>query len=152
MNTSVKFSTRDGTVLLCRRVQGGSRAHEADIVRQREVVDAFLAASRRGDFDALLAVLDPDVILRADRAATGRDAPLEVRGAPAVAKSALAFSGRARFSQTALVSGAVGIVVAPKGRLFLVLALTVARGKVVEIDVIGDADRLRLLDLAVLSG
>jgi hypothetical protein len=77
------------------------------------VVDAFLAASRDGDFDALLAVLDPDVVVRADLAALPVGASREVRGAPAVAKRTLAFSGRAQFAQAALVNGAVGIVVAP---------------------------------------
>lgn len=132
-----------------RRVRGGATVPDADLTRQRAVVDAFLAASRGGDFDALLAVLDPDVVLRADGAAAPAGAPREVRGAPAVAKLALAFSGRAPFAQLALVNGAVGIVVAPRGRLLVVLGLTVTRGKIVEIDVVTDPARLRRLDLAV---
>jgi hypothetical protein len=104
-----------------------------------------------GDFAALLAVLDPDVVLRADRAAVPAGASREVRGAPAVAKQALAFSGRARFAQPALVNGAAGVVVVPRGRLLVALGLTVTRGKIVEIDVVADPARLRQLDLAVLD-
>ncbi|MGH3776868.1 MAG: hypothetical protein ACRDRR_14270 [Pseudonocardiaceae bacterium] len=108
-------------------------------------------ASRGGDFDALLAVLDPDVVLRADRAAAPSGALREVRGAAAVAERALTFSGRARFAQPALVNGAVGVVVAPRGRLFVVLGFTITRGKIVEVDVVADPERLRQLDLAVLD-
>ncbi len=135
-----------------RRVQGAATVPHADLTRQREVVDAFLAASRGGDFDALLAVLDPDVVLRADRAAGPAGASREVRGASAVAKLALAYSGRARFARSALVNGAVGVVVAPRGRLFMVLVFTFARGKIVGIDVVADPVRLRQLDLAVVNG
>jgi RNA polymerase sigma-70 factor (ECF subfamily) len=134
-----------------RRVRRGAADADADRNRQREVVDAFLAAARDGDFDALIAVLDPDVVLRADGAAARAGALTEVRGASTVAKGALAYSERARFAQTALVNGAVGIVVAPRGRLFTALAFTVRRGKIVEIDVIADPARLRQLDLAVLD-
>jgi RNA polymerase sigma factor (sigma-70 family) len=134
-----------------RRVRGGAAVSDAGLTRHRHVVDAFLAASRNGDFDALLAVLDPDIVLRADRVAVPTGVPTEVRGAPAVAKNALAFSGRARFAQLALVNGAVGIVVAPRGRLFTVLGFTISAGKIVEIDVIADPGRLRQLDLAVLD-
>src|SRR5262245_29280729 len=104
-----------------RRVRGSPMVPAADLSRQREIVEAFLAASRGGDFEALLAVLDPDVVARADRAAVPSGALTEVRGAPAVAKSALTFSARARFAQVALVNGTVGIIVAPRGRLFIVL-------------------------------
>ncbi len=134
-----------------RRVQGGATVPDADLTRQREIVDAYLAASRGGDFDALLAVLDPDVVLRADSAAVPPGAPREVRGAAAVAERALTSSGRARFAQSALVNGAVGVVVAPRGRLLLVLGYTITRGKIVEIDVVADPERLRHLDLAVLN-
>jgi RNA polymerase sigma factor (sigma-70 family) len=134
-----------------RRVRGAALVPDADLDRQREVVDAFLASSRRGDFDALVAVLDPDVVLRADRTAAQADVAREVRGAAAVAKGALTFSGRARFAQPALVNGAVGVVAAPPGRLFVVLGLTVTDGKIVAIDVIADPARLRQLDLAVLD-
>ena len=134
-----------------RRVQGAAAVPDADLARQREIVDAFMAASRRGDFDALLAVLDPDVVLRTDPEAGPAGAPREVRGAPAVAKRALACRERAWIAQAALVNGAVGIVVAPRGRLLHVLALRVSRGKIVEIDVVTDPARLRQVDLAVLN-
>ena len=133
-----------------RRVQGTDVADApADRARQRAVVDAFLAASRSGDFDALLALLDPDVVLRADEAAvrTGGLAA-EVRGAAAVAGT---LSGRARFAQAALVNGAVGAVWAPGGKPRVVFGFTIARGKIVKIDVVADAERLRELDLAVLG-
>jgi len=136
-----------------RRVHGHDpdAVPDADLHRQREVVDAFLAAARHGDFEALLAVLDPDVVIRADANAAPTGTARELRGAAVVAKGALAFSGRARFSQPALVNDAVGIVVAPRGRLFVVLGLTVRHGRVTMIDVIADPERLRQLDLAVLD-
>jgi RNA polymerase sigma-70 factor (ECF subfamily) len=135
-----------------RRVQGKATVPNADLTRQREVVDAFLAAARGGDFDALLAVLDPDVVHRADRAAAPPGGS-EVRGAPAVANGALTYSRRARFAQPtlALVNGAVGVVVAPRGRLSRVVTFKIRRGKIVEIDVLADPARLRQLDLAVLN-
>ncbi len=129
-----------------RRVQG-ARVPDADPTRQREVVDAFLAASRGGDFDALVAVLDPDVVLRADRAAVDAGASQEVRGAAAVAET---FSGRARAAQPALVNGAVGLVWAPGGRPRVVFDFRITRGKIVEIDILADPERLRHLDLTVL--
>jgi len=131
-----------------RRVRGAATVKDADITYQREVVDAFLAASRAGNFDALLAVLDPDVVFRHDRTAVPAGASREVRGALAVARQ---FSGRAQGARPALVNGAVGVVVARHGRLFLVLNLTVTRGKIVEINVVSDPARLRQLDLAVLD-
>jgi RNA polymerase sigma-70 factor, ECF subfamily len=134
-----------------RRVKGVAPVPDADLTRQRRVVDAFLAASRGGDFDALAALLDPDVVLRADREAGPTRKPTVIRGAHAVAKGALAASERARFSQPALVNGAVGLVMAPRGRLFLVLGFTITAGKITEIDVIADPARLRHLDLAVVD-
>ncbi|WP_308201473.1 sigma factor-like helix-turn-helix DNA-binding protein [Sphaerisporangium perillae] len=134
-----------------RRVRGGASVPDADLTRQRRVVEAFLAASRGGDFDALVAVLDPDVVLRADRAAGPTPAPIVLRGVHAVAKGASAASERVRFSQPALVNGAVGLVMAPRGKLFLVLGFTITDDKITEIDIIADPDRLRRLDLAVLD-
>ena len=131
-----------------RRVQGAATAPDADLTRQREVVDAFLAASRGGDFHALLAVLDPDVVLRADSAAVHMGASREVRGAPAVANQ---FSGRARVAQPALVNGAVGLVWAPSGQPRVVFDFTITRGEIVAIDLLADPARLRQLDLAVLN-
>ena len=131
-----------------RRVQGAATVPDADLSRQRAVVDAFLAASRGGDFDALLAVLDPDVVLRADPAAVRTGAPSEVRGARAVANT---FSGRARAAQPALVDGAAGLVWAPGGRPRIVFGFTITRGKIVEINLLADPTRLRQLALAVLK-
>ena len=124
-----------------RRVQGADAVRDPDVTRQREIVDAFLAAARGGDFDALLAVLDPDIVLRTE----GR----EIRGAETVAKQAA--RGGARAAQPALVNGAVGVVVAPQGRLLMVLRFTIARGRIVEIDAVSEPERLSQLDLAVLK-
>jgi len=134
-----------------RRVKGSAPVPDADLTRQRRVVDAFLAAARGGDFDALVALLDPDVVLRADRAAGPTPAPIVLHGVRSVAEGALLASERARFTQPALVNGTVGLVMAPRGRLFLVLGFTITEGRISEIDVIADADRLRRLDLAVLD-
>ena len=131
-----------------RRVQGASTVPDADRTRQRELVDAFLAASRGGDFDALLAVLDPNVVLRADRAAVEADAAREVRGAAAVAET---FSGRARAARPALVNGAAGLVWAPGGRPRVVFDFTIARGKIVQIDLVADPERLSQLDLVLVD-
>ncbi len=132
-----------------RRVQGSAVAVDADLTSQRKVVDAFLAASRSGDFDALLAVLDPDVVLRSDRAAVPPGAPTEVRGAAALANRAV--KGGARAAQPALVNGAVGVVVAPRGQLLMVLRFTITNGKIVAIDAVAEPERLRQLDLALLN-
>jgi RNA polymerase sigma-70 factor (ECF subfamily) len=132
-----------------RRVQGAA-VPDADLSRQRAVVDAFVAAAREGDFDALLELLDPDVVLRADRAVPP-DGPTVFRGARAVGAQALTFRRLARFGRPALVNGAAGIVVTPEGQPFSVLGFTVTGGKIVEIDVVADPERLRRLDLTVLA-
>jgi RNA polymerase sigma factor (sigma-70 family) len=132
-----------------RRVQGSPSVPDADLTRQRELVSAFMAASRDGDFDALLAVLDPDVVLRADRATVPAGRPTLLRGAETVARGALA--GRSRFAQAALVNGAVGIVVAPSGQLTIALTFSFGRGKITEIEVIADPERLGELDVAILD-
>jgi RNA polymerase sigma-70 factor (ECF subfamily) len=134
-----------------RRVQAAT-VPDTDLARQRKVVEAFLAASRNGDFDALITVLAPDVAVRADAGAAPAGAAREAHGASAVAEHALAFSQRARYATPALVNGAVGIVVAAHGRLFTVLAFTIRNGKIVTIDVIADPTRLRQLDLTALDG
>jgi RNA polymerase sigma factor (sigma-70 family) len=134
-----------------RRVQGVEAVPDADLARQRQVVDAFLAASRSGDFDALLAVLDPEVVVRADRAAAHADTPEEVRGATAVAKQALSYARLARFAQPALVNRAAGIIVAPNGHLFAVMVFRFKHEKIVAIDMLADRTRLSQLDLAVLD-
>jgi RNA polymerase sigma factor (sigma-70 family) len=115
-----------------RRVRGGAAPPDADPTRQREVVDAFLTASREGDFGALLAVL-------------------EARGARAVAEQTLTFSRLSPFVRPALVNGAAGVVVTPRGRPFAIMGFTVRRGKIVEIDVLADPERLSRLDLAILD-
>lgn len=131
-----------------RRVRGAATVSDTDLTHQREVVDAFLAASRAGDFEALLAVLDPNVVFRFDRTAVPESASNEVHGAAAVAKQ---FVGRARLAKPALVNGVVGIIVAPRGKLFMVLGLTITGGKIVAIDVVADPERLRQIDLAILD-
>jgi RNA polymerase sigma factor (sigma-70 family) len=131
-----------------RRVRGAARVQDANLTDQRAVVDAFLTASRAGNFDALLAVLDPDVVFRHDRTAVPLGASQEVNGALAVAKQ---FAGRAQGARPLLVNGSVGVVVAPRGRLMLVLDLRITQGKIAEINVISDPARLPKLDLAVLG-
>jgi RNA polymerase sigma factor (sigma-70 family) len=122
-----------------RRVQGAPAAPGADPGRQRAVVDAFLAASRDGDFDALVALLDPDVVLRADPAAVRTGAEAEVRGARAVAGT---FSGRARFARPALVDGAAGAVWAPGGRPRVAFRFTITGGRITGIDLVADPEQL----------
>src|SRR5438477_5474294 len=131
-----------------RRVQGATTDSNIDLTPQREVVEAFLAASRGGDFDALLAVLDPDVVLRADHAAVHMGTSEEVRGAPDVAGQ---FSGRARAAQLALVNGAIGLVWASGGHPRVVFDFTIRGGKIVAIDMLADPERLLELDLTVLN-
>jgi RNA polymerase sigma factor (sigma-70 family) len=137
-----------------RRVRGAAPLPDADLARQRAVVDAFFAAARDGDFAALLALLDPDVVVRADGGPVPVGASRVVRGAAAVAEQAIAadgFSRLARLVRPALVNGAAGAVFAPGGRLHAVVGFTVSGGKIVEIDVLADPARLRALDLAVLD-
>ena len=134
-----------------RRVRGPAPVSRIRLARQREVAEAFLAASRGGDLGALLAVLDPEVVLHADAASVPSGVPMTIRGAAAVARAARAASGRSRYSGVALVNGTPGIVMAPRGRLVLVLALTIGDGKISRIEVIADPARLEELDLAVLD-
>ena len=132
-----------------RRVRGKTPDPATDLVNQRRLVDAFLTAARDGDFDSLLAALDSDVVLRVDAAAAGT--ATTIRGARAVAANARSFSANARFAEPALVDGAVGIVVAPEGRLALVLRFGVVGDKIAEIDIEADPDRLRGVSLAMLD-
>jgi RNA polymerase sigma-70 factor, ECF subfamily len=127
-----------------RRVRGAT-APDPDLSRQREVVDAFLAALRGGDFEGLLAILDPDLVVRTDLTPSG--ALAEVRGAAVWAKQAVAFGHMARVVRTALVNGGIGLVMATRGRLSRALTFKIANGKITEIEVIGDSARLG--DLAV---
>jgi RNA polymerase sigma-70 factor (ECF subfamily) len=130
-----------------RRVQGAPPSPDTDLTRQREVVDAFLAAAHDGDFEALLAVLDPDVVLRADGGLVRPGLSREVRGARAVAEGALAFSRLIPFARPALVNGAAGVVTFRRGQPFSVMGFTVRGGKIVEIDILADPARLGQLDL-----
>src|SRR5918992_317998 len=129
-----------------RRVRGGG-APDPDLIRQREVVEAFIAALRAGDFEGLLAVLDPDLVVRADVTGT----LTEIRGAAVWAKGAVAYGHLAELTQPALVDGAIGVVVAPRGRLVRALRFTIANGKITEIEVIGDPARLGELDVSIVD-
>jgi RNA polymerase sigma factor (sigma-70 family) len=128
-----------------RRVRGTTAVPDPDLARQRQVVDAFLAASREGDFDALLAVLDDDVVLRAEYGPAG--ASRLIRGARAVAGGALSFSRFAPFARPALVNGAAGVVTVREGQPLSVMGFTVVHGKIAEIDVLADPERLRQMEL-----
>lgn len=135
-------------------VRGGGSAFlivAADRACQRAVVDAFLAAARTGDFAALLAVLDPDVVLRADRVATGTGRPGEMRGATVMTEHALAFAWRARFAQPMLVNGVVGTVAAPHGWSMTVMRFMVTHGKIAVIDILADPVPLRRVNVAPLD-
>jgi RNA polymerase sigma factor (sigma-70 family) len=132
-----------------RRVRGQTPDPATDLVRQRQLVDAFLTAARDGDFGSLLAALDTDVVLRVDATAAG--SATTIRGAQAVAANARAFSANARAAELARVDGAVGIVVAPGGRLALVLRFGVVGDKITAIDIEADPNRLQRLELAVLD-
>jgi RNA polymerase sigma factor (sigma-70 family) len=132
-----------------RRVKGGTTT-DADLPRRRKVVEAFLAASRGGDFEALLALLDPDVVLHADRFAGPSPAPIVLRGVESVRRGAILASERARASELALVDGAPGLLMVREGRLAVVLAFRVDDDRITGIDVIADPDRLAALELAVL--
>jgi RNA polymerase sigma-70 factor (ECF subfamily) len=148
VNRSVE-ATRQLASRARRRVRGGGSDPAPDLVRQREVVGAFLAALRAGDFEGLLAVLDPDLVVRTDIAQPG--APAEVRGAAVWAKGAVAYGHMARAVQPALVNGAVGLVMAPRGRLSRALTFTIANGRIKEINVIGDAARLSALAFTIFE-
>jgi RNA polymerase sigma factor (sigma-70 family) len=137
-----------------RRVQGAAPVPDADLARQRAVVDAFFAAARGGDFAALLGLLDPDVMVRADAGAVPLGAPRVVRGAAAVAEQVLAAGGFGRFGQSArpvLVNGAAGVVLVARGRPVAVVGFTVRGGRIIAIDILADPARLRRVDLAALD-
>jgi RNA polymerase sigma-70 factor (ECF subfamily) len=132
-----------------RRRVHGLPAPDPDLARQRQVVDAFFAASRDGDLDALAAVLDPGVELRVDGGVLREKASLTLRGAQAVAAYSATYSKLSPFVRPALVNGAAGAVVAPAGRVFSVMAFTVTNGKITRIDALVDSERLRHLGLAI---
>ena len=131
-----------------RRVHGSPKP-DPDLARQREVVGAFFAASRDGDFDTLIAVLDPDVELRIDGGVLREEASLLLRGAQAVAAYSSTYSKLYPFIRPAIVNGAAGAVVAPAGRVFSVMAFTVTNGKITQIDALADPERLGQLSLAI---
>jgi RNA polymerase sigma factor (sigma-70 family) len=135
-----------------RRVRGEAPVPDPDLGRQREVVEAFLAASRDGDFDALLAVLDPDIVLRGDGGPTRPRLTVLLRGAHAVAGQAKGFRQFAGTLQPVLVNGAAGLVVAVHGRAFALMAFTVSGGRVAAVDVLMDPERLAELKLDRLDG
>jgi RNA polymerase sigma-70 factor (ECF subfamily) len=130
-----------------RRVQGAPPVPDAQLTSQRAVVAAFLAAMRNHDFDGLLAVLDPDIVVRGRGVARG-----EIHGARAWAKGAIAFASQARFVSPALVDGSVGLIFAPGGRITRALRFTFKEGKIAEVDIITDPARVRDLEVAVLDG
>jgi RNA polymerase sigma factor (sigma-70 family) len=131
-----------------RRVQGAAPSPDPDLREQRRVVDAFFAAAHDGDFEGLVAVLHPDVVLRADE---GKERFVVVHGAENVARRAARFAHLAPYVRPALINGAVGVVVTPKGRPFSVMGFTVSGGRVVAIDALSDPERVRALDLTVLD-
>jgi RNA polymerase sigma-70 factor (ECF subfamily) len=124
---------------------------DADLSRQRKAVDAFFAAAHDGDFDALVAVLDPDVVLRSDGGVVRAANSVLLRGSENVAGRALKFAALSPFVRPALVNGAAGVVIAPRGRLFSVLAFTVCDGMIVEINALSDPGRLPAIDLTVFG-
>ncbi len=130
-----------------RRVRGGAPEPDRDLGRQRQVVDAFFAAANRGDFDALLAVLHPDVVLRSDGGSARPQMTMVLHGAAAVARQAFASTPLAPFVHRALVNGAAGVIVAPHGRVQFVMAFTVTGGRIMAIDVLSDPERLGRLEL-----
>jgi RNA polymerase sigma factor (sigma-70 family) len=134
-----------------RRVQAQAPAPDPDLTRQRDVVDAFFAAARHGDFDALVAVLHPDVVLRSDGGRLRARQTVAIHGARVVAGQAITFGRLSPFARPALINGAVGVVVAADGRPLSVMAFTVSDGRIVAIDVLADPERLHELDLAALD-
>jgi len=140
-----------------RRVHGaaalGGGVSEGNLREQRKIAETFLGALRAGDFKALLAMLDPDVVVRIDEAAAGLGAAREIHGAENWARGAVAFSRtmRMEFVQTALVDGVVGLVVARGGRLFRVMRFTVERGKIANVEIVGDPARMETLEVKILE-
>ncbi len=133
-----------------RRVRGTGAPHDANLSRERQIVEAFLRALRAGDIEAVLNVLDPDVTRRADSVAAPPGAARELHGAAAVAKEALKYTRAARVARSVVVDQSVGFVIAPRGRLRIAIRCTIKKGKIVSMDVIADPARLRKLKLAVL--
>jgi RNA polymerase sigma factor (sigma-70 family) len=135
-----------------RRVRGTTPAESSHLSEQRKVVNAFISALRAGDFESLVALLDPDLEVKVDPSALPAGVSAEVRGAPAWAQQAIKYARGAAAARAALVDGSVGVVVAPRGRLYRVIKFTFAGGRIARIEVVADRERLRALDLAVLGG
>jgi RNA polymerase sigma factor (sigma-70 family) len=130
------------------RVEAEPTAPDVDLDRQREVVEAFFAASREGDFEALVEILHPEVVLRSDGGEARPSANHVIRGAAEVASRAMTFAHLGPFARPVLVNGVVGVLVAPRGKPFSVMAFTVAGGRIVAMDALADPDRLEQLELA----
>jgi RNA polymerase sigma factor (sigma-70 family) len=134
-----------------RRVRGMEKIPDRDLSAQRKVVDAFVAALREGDFESLVSVLDPDVVFRVDAAASPSRQVIEIRGARRCARGALTYSLGTQLVRPLRIDGSVGLAFAPNGQLSRVLTFVFANGKIVQVEIIGDPERLRQLDLAVLE-
>lgn len=134
-----------------RRIRGDGPRFDGDVAEQGRVVDAFVAALRAGDFERLIAVLDPEFVMRADAFVGKAGTATEVRGAEVWARGAIRYGQLVRFAQLALINGAVGLVVAPRGKLERVLTFAIADGKVASIDLVADPERLRQLTINIIS-
>jgi RNA polymerase sigma-70 factor (ECF subfamily) len=134
-----------------RRVRGAPRVPEVELAKQREVVAAFLVALRAGDFDGLVAVLDPDVVVKGDAGIGPKGAQLDIRGAKEWARGAVQFARLGNVVKIALVDGEVGAILAPRGRLSRALKLTVRDGRIVEAEVVADPVRLAALEIALVA-
>jgi RNA polymerase sigma factor (sigma-70 family) len=134
-----------------RRVQGAPTTPGSSFSRQRKVIEAFLTAVRAGDFEGLVDVLDPEVVVRADAAAAALGVPREVRGAEASAKQAIAYRQGARFVEPMLINGTPGAVLAPRGKLLRAFTFTLKEGKIAQIEIIANPSRLEALDLALAT-
>jgi len=132
-------------------VQGRITVSPGHLTAQRRVVDAFLSALRAGDLVGVLAVLDPDVVRRADHAAVAPAADREIHGAALVARESLSHAREAQFARSAMVDGSAGIVLAPRGQLFMAIRCKVTAGRIVEMEVIAEPDRLKQLRVSVLD-
>ncbi|WP_263416613.1 sigma-70 family RNA polymerase sigma factor [Terriglobus albidus] len=135
-----------------RQVRGVSPDAGIDFAQQQEVVNSFLTALRAGDIEALVQVLDPGLVVHIDKSAAATGVPVEIHGARNWARNAVAFARHLRFLQPALVDGAVGILLAPRGRLFRVLRFTFTDSRITQLDVIADPERLQQLEIGMLEG
>jgi RNA polymerase sigma-70 factor (ECF subfamily) len=135
-----------------RRVRGGSATRDADLDRRREIVEAYLSASRRGDFAKLLELLDPDVVLRIDEVLQPAAARADIRGASTVLERARGFSKAARFCRFALLDGNPGLIMAPRGRLTRAILFSFSGDRIVGLEVVGDPERLSRMEVSLPDG